>query len=284
MNLEKLVEETDKLLPSSQILPRLLVLLEDPDSNPTDVVSVVNVDPALTSQVLTMSNSSYYGFGSPSVDLFDAVNRIGFQELFRMVGICMAKSFGGSACENYFLDEGELWENSVATAIVCEMLAKLVHQSANLAYTLGLLHSLGKLVINRLDGRRYAAVFERVEEDGLALIEAENLMLGFNHADTCDALLRKWQYPNEIRLPIKYQYEPEKAEAYPQMTAILHLARYIVSSVGEAPGRDALAFQFKPESLDILSIAPKKVEALMLSVPERLDEVKAMIGVTAKKN
>lgn len=282
MNLEKLVVETKDLLPNSQVLPRLVSLLQSADTDTTDIVKLVKIDPALTAQVIKMSNGSFYGFSESCSELDEAIGRIGLQELLKVVSLCLYKSINDKPVTNYGLNEGDLWENAVATAFAMEVLAKEVALSEGLCYTVGLLHSLGKLVINQLEGDYYKRVFERIDESSLSLIAAEREVLGFDHAQACDALLMKWSYSDDVRIPIAMQYEPMKAEPFREIACALHLAKYLVVGVGLNHGRAAMAVELCPDALDVLSIDANGLQLLMMAVHERLGEAKDLIGNTKK--
>jgi len=278
MNLDTLIAQVRNILPSPQILPRLLTILEDPDSHSAEVVDIIKLDPALTAQVLALSNSAFYGYSSPSIDLDEAVNRIGFKELYKLVGLVLCKRLvGQSALPAYQIDEGELWENSIACAFAMEKLAAAARSEPTMAYTLGLMQGLGKIVINQYAGDAYLAVFDAIESRGCSMLEAESGVFGFDHARTCEALLAKWNFPEEISVPVAYQYRPAEAPLYREPASMLHLAKWIVSGLGANCGRDAFAFEMDGSVLEILDLSETHVQLLILEVQERLATVKCLL-------
>lgn len=278
MNLDTIVSQTKKLLPNPQILPKLLSVLEDANSDASDIVKLVKVDPGLTAQIISVSNGAYYGFSEPCTELEEAVNRVGFQELFKLVSLCLCRSVGGKAVTNYYLDEGALWENAVTTGVIMESLSSDFELPTGLSYTVGLLHSLGKFVINQLDGDVYESVYQEIERNNLTLIEAEKAVLGFDHAEACDALLKNWDYPQNVREPIACQYEPARSEEFTKITYCLHFTKFLVTSVGCNFGRDAMAIELDPMTLDVLNLSKQDLALYTIKVQERLEEVQGMLN------
>lgn len=278
MRLEDIVSQTKDLLPNPQILHRLSAILGNDDVSAADVVKLVKVDPGLSAKVISVSNGAFYGFSDPCSALDDAINRIGFQELYKLVSLCILRSVGDKAVPNYYLDEGALWENAVVTAVSMEHLAQRFGIASGLAYTVGLLHSLGKFVINQLDGEVYEAVYAEVDNNTTTLVNAERKVLGFDHAQACSALLKNWDYPDEVCLPIHYQYTPGKAEQYVELTYCLHLTKFLVTSVGCNFGRDALAVELDEQTLVALNILGDELNLFTVEIFEQMDKIKMLLN------
>src|SRR6476660_5990754 len=112
--IERFVSKVDYLPPAPQILPTLLPLLGNPDSDSSRLVQLIQYDPALTAQILKATKSAALARTQTPVDLFAAVNLLGFREIYRRVAILMGFglfkiSQGGCAV----VTEG-LWRHSVS--------------------------------------------------------------------------------------------------------------------------------------------------------------------------
>ncbi len=278
MTLDELIAQTERLLPSPQVLPRLLTVLESDDANAWDIVELVKLDPALTTQVLALSNSAYYGFSSSSTDLEEAVNRLGFRELYKLVSLILCKKLiGGGGLDAYLLAEGQLWEHSLATALAAENIAGMAGEASSLAYTVGLMHCIGKMAINQLGADLYESVYEKIETEGLTMLEAEREVLGFDHAAASAALLKHWKFPEEACLPIEHQYVPASASGHQGMTSVLHAAVYAAALIGANHGRDAWAFHLDESALKRARQTSDSIQQVVIQVVDRLDDVKGLI-------
>ena len=103
-----------KLPPALGIFGRLRTLLDDADCDLDEIVELLRVDPALTFQIIKLSNSALYGLKSRTQTLDEAVARVGFGEIHQLVGLIVSRqSFQGDLA-NYGIPAGRLWENAVA--------------------------------------------------------------------------------------------------------------------------------------------------------------------------
>ena len=282
MNLDTIISQVKRLPPNPQIMLKLLRLLQDINTDPGDIVELIRIDTALTAQVLRLSNSAYYGVVTPSYNLEEAVNRIGFRETYKLVGVVCSSQIFNTPVQTYYLESDQLWENSIATALVMELIAQRMGTDHSIAYTIGLLHSIGKIIINQVMADKYADVYALIEKEKLSLIEAETKVLGFNYAQLGMALLKKWNFPAEICEPIEHQFTPMEAPTQQLHACALHLAMCVVGGVGLNYGRDAWAFAASEEALKKLDLKPDDLERFLMQIHERLNDIKSLL-VTGKQ-
>lgn len=274
MTIDEIIRNASNLPPSPQILPKLLTVLQSSDSTYGEIAKLINLDQSLTSQVLTWSNSGYYGYVQKSVDMEEAISRVGVNEIYKLIGIVMVKRLADYEVSFYGLDPGELWENSLAAAFSMEVLAQRVAANVNVAYTVGLLHAMGKFVIGQACGNAYEDIFRAVEEEKLSLIHAEEKVIGHNHAQVGCALLEKWNFPKSVTHPIEYQYKPFAAKDYKNLAYMINFAHFVMASIGETRGHHSLAFEVDEKVFEQLSISPEDVQRTILEVHEKVEEIK----------
>jgi len=283
MKLEDFIQEVRNLMPCPHILPELLKVLEDVDSDPWEIVNLVKLDAALTAQVLALANSAYYSFPEPCTELNEAINRIGFQELYKLVGVVLCKRLVGRDLQTYCVEEDELWQHSLACAVTMEQIAKKIGLNVPMAYTLGLLADIGKIALNQVGQEAYAQVFQRIEKEALSMSKAETAEIGFDHSMTTAALLQKWNFPEEARVPVSYQYNPMECPEPREMACALHVALWVVAAVGFNAGRDAWAFEMDERALQQLKLGRDDLEIFMVGVRERIDEVRSFLKILPDK-
>ncbi len=276
-NFDTLLAQVKRLPPNPQIMLKLLRLLQDINTNPNDIVELIRIDAPLTAQVLRLSNSAYYGVVTPSYNLEEAINRIGFRETYKLVGVVCSSQIFNTPVQTYYLENDQLWENSIAAALVMENMAQRIGLDPSNCYTIGLLHPIGKVIINQLMSDKYAEVYGLIEKEKISIIEAEERILGFHHAQIGKALLAKWNFPPEIYEPIEYQYNPMEAPTQQMSACALHLANCVVGGVGLNYGRDAWAFKAHDEALEKLGLEPDDLERFLLQIHERLNDIKGLL-------
>ena len=232
MDIATVVDSVEDLSPTAKILPKLQSLLRDPESGMEDIIALLKTDAPLTAQILRLSNSAAYRFASPCTDLEGAISCLGFQEVYRIVGIVATGQILGKPTPVYKLETGELWENALKTAVITDALAKGSKVDPNTAYTMGLVHSLGKVVINSYYMDKGIEIYCDVAQD-FFIPDLEHRLIGFDHAQAGAALLRKWSFPEEFCIPIEHYPYPLKALSYGEQACLLHIATETAHALNE---------------------------------------------------
>lgn len=184
-------------------------------------------------------------------DLGEAVSLLGIKEIYRIVSNVASSSFLDGELSSMEISKGGLWTHSLAVAIVMETIAENESDLEGLPYTLGLLHDIGKLVLHHAYGECYDRVFKGVETENLSLNQAETALFGFDHALVGGEILKEWGFPEEIYIPVRYQYAPEKAGSLRKMSDALQIANWAAGVIGCNDGRDTWALNMENLSTEI---------------------------------
>lgn len=283
MKVSDILSKSIKLPPSPEILPKLLHVLQDSESTYWEIAKLVHLDQSLTAQVLNWSNSGYYGYAEKSVDIEEAISRVGTKEIYKLVGIVMGKRLLKDPISFYGLDAGQLWETSLAAAFSMEALALRVGEDSNACYTIGLLHGIGKLAIGQACEEGYEKVFDLVEKENITLAEAEERVIGCNHAQVGQRLLEKWNFKSDVSEPVGYQYKPLTAQNYPKASSMMNLTHFIISGVGQNFGKSANAFEVDPNVLESLGISENDLQLILIDSLSKIEDVKTLIVDQARK-
>lgn len=220
MDLHSLISEVDALPPTAQLLPKLQGMLRDEATDIASLASMVKVDVGLATEIVRVSNSAFFG-GGEAKGLEEAINRLGFDEIYRIASTIAAKHALAGPLPFYNMASGTLWNEAIATAVLMENAAMGADLNADTAYTVGLLHAIGKLVINAHFVSRGMEVYG--EEDPGP--EMERKLLGWDHAQVGGAVLENWKFPVEVYEPIQFQFEPSTAGDEQAMATLLGLTR-----------------------------------------------------------
>ena len=275
ISLEQIVEGIVNLPPTPRILPKLQKLLRDPDSSIHDIISLVKVDAPMTAQIVRLSNSAYYNSGDPVQSLEEAVNRLGFREVYRVTSVAAAHQVMGEALPLYNMGKGELLEGSVSTAILMvEIGSRARRLDLDAAYTTGLLHSIGKVVINQYFLKHGLELYGNVGGETVDVMW-ERRLLGFDNAAAGAAILEKWKFPDEILVPVKCQLEPLKAPVHQSWACQLAVARLVAPTLrtkdGTAPKLEGITID-----KEVLECAGLDQERLLEAVADASAGLKEM--------
>lgn len=273
-----LIDQAKNLPPSPEILPKLLRVLEKEDSTYWEIARYIQLDQALTSQILTWSNSGYYGYLDRSSDIQEAIGRVGIGEIFKIVGMIISKRIMNKASEFYAADAQQLWENSLAGAFSMEALSYKTSINTNISYTTGLLHGIGKIVIDQVCPKSYNDVFELINKKNYSIIQAEKEIIGFNHAEIGGALLRKWNFQEEICQSIADQYSPSSCGASGKTLAyMLNVSHFLIASLGQNHGRSAMSVPLDSNALKFLNLPEKDLQLMLINIQDKINDVKAQL-------
>lgn len=279
MTVEELLKTTETLPPAPEVLPKLVKIMKDPDTDSNDVVQLIATDSAITAGVLKLSNSGAYSPPSPVTDLNEAVALLGIKEVYRIVNIVSSGDYLSGALPSMSIGKGSLWQHSLAVALIMDEIAKDATDSEGLPYTLGLLHDIGKLGLHLGCGERYVDVFKKVETERLTIDKAEAETFGFDHAVAGSKMLEHWGFPEEVYLPIRHQYHPSEApEEHRALAGALHVANWGAAVIGCNDGRDSWALEMVEGAFTIDQMA---IELAILNAQERLEKAKKALAVGA---
>ena len=277
MTVEELLKNTETLPPAPEVLPKLVKIMKNPDTDSNDVVQLIATDPAITAGVLKLSNSGAYSPPSPVTDLTEAVALLGIKEVYRIVNLVSSGDYLDGALPSMAIGKGSLWQHSLAVALIMDQIARDATDLEGLPYTLGLLHDIGKLGLHLGCGERYIDVFKAVETERLSLDKAEERTFGFDHAVAGAKMLESWAFPEDVYIPIRYQYHPVEApEPYRQLAGALHVANWGAAIIGCNDGRDSWALEMVDGAFAIEQTA---LELGILRAQEALEKAKKALLV-----
>lgn len=184
---------------SLPVLPELAdhvirMALED-DISVARMSALIEKDQALTARILSLANSSFYKRSRSVYTVRDAVVVIGFDAVRTMaLGVSVLDMFPTVKGAN--LDLKAFWRHSMACALFAEaMMESLNSRNTAKAFCAGLLHDIGKLVMDRTRPQEYAAVLKEAENGSRPLYELEKEMLGTTHTDMGREVIAYWKLP-----------------------------------------------------------------------------------------
>lgn len=274
---DELVRQLKHFPSAPRVLPRLKRLLSDTNSAMGEVVSFIRLDPGIAARVLQMGNSAYYGNGNHCFTIDEAVHRVGYGQIYELVSYAVASQVLIRPLAAYGLEADELWKRSVACAIAAEFIASQAGVDQDLAYTVGLLHSVGMVAVDEW-------IFQQRPGEQVLLtgalpreaIDAERALFGFHQGDAGAALLQLWEFPAAMTEPVRWQYSPRTTIGHQREACLLHAAKWLRTAVcSPAP----LPPRPDPLILQTLRLTPAHLECWLPEVHRRLEAVGSLLQV-----
>ena len=277
---DRYLDRITTLPPAPGVATELLGLFSDPNIDIDRVIDLIRRDASLTANVIKMSNSAHFRGAEASNDIFEAVTRLGFYEVYRVVAallgaraMAMWKTKGG-------LNINDLWRHSVASAIAAGKLAKRTDESEAVAYTAGLLHDIGKLVFASVEGVRYANLVREASKSGTRLRAAELATFGVDHALVGQQLLSRWGLPDSLTEAVGLHDNPLQAsQPYGRLTAIVQIASDLAAQTDLEGSRAQVMPSIHPAAMELLGITDDELPALLVEIQEGLQQVAGISSV-----
>ena len=237
----KIFSKIDELPTLPVVLPRLLNLMESEKSDASDIAHVISNDPALTSKILKVANSAYYGFAQEICSLDRAVPLLGLnmvRSLALSIGVIGSLPKGGDKSRHFSRED--LWIHSLAAATVVQELGKRngKREKNEHLFIVGLLHDIGKIVLDQFFSEPFGQALEEAwSREDLSLYMAERKIIGMDHGEVGNMLLRRWKFPNIISDPISVHHQTEIPEGI-NLTdlALLRVADSLSKELGFGQG------------------------------------------------
>jgi putative nucleotidyltransferase with HDIG domain len=275
--LDDYIDKVKHLPPAPRILPELLALLRQEDIDSSRVVELISFDPGITAAVLRLCNSAYFAGATPANDLPEAVNRIGFRQVYQLVAAVSGARLLGPAQRGYGIDAGELWRHSVTAAVAAQLIAEEKGADAGVIFTAALLHDLGKIILAEALEHIYARLVEETQCNQASMVETEKRLLGVNHAEIGGRLLARWKFPASIVSAVTAHHQPASAESDKDLAAYVYLGNMIAYFMGYGYGHNAFALRGRAEALEILNVSPAALPEYMIKTFDKLQTVEGLL-------
>jgi HD-like signal output (HDOD) protein len=255
-----------------QFVIETLKKLDDPKSNAAGVGEILSKDEGLVLRILRLANSAYYGLSRRITGVSEAISFLGFKTVKSIVLAASVYKFMDSAFTGYSLDRGELWKHSQGVAATSRHLSeKLKAGDPEEAYIGGLMHDIGKIVLNDYVRFGYSIILRLVEEDGIPFCEAERQVLGFDHAQVGGLVMEQWILPDAYSYMTTYHHAPEnlpkEASEFQKALDVVHVSNAMCLMLGVGMGADGMQYHISTESLERLGISDQ-TESIMAEFVE----------------
>ena len=248
-----------------QVVQEVMSSFKDPNVGSAILAHKIELDQGLSSRVLRVANSSFYGLAREVGSIQDAVTVLGFDTVRSLVvSAGFMHTFFESGSDEMF-DRHAYWVRNFRVASYTEALAQCLGGGRQLSFTAGLFHDVGQLVMSICVPEKFAELLKQQKTSGLSLVEIERDALGFDHAVIGAEMARRWNFPPKIEHAIHYWRTPESVSFEP-ITGMVNVAVLLESGLtGEA------LISSVPKTLrDRLQLSWERIESCM-PVPEELD-------------
>ncbi len=277
-DLSNYIVETEFLPPAFELVPRLLLLLDDPEVNSESLADVIRVDPGLTADVLRVCNSATFAGGQRAETIQTAVFRLGLREMYGIVTKVVASPVLMKPPQVGELETLDLWNHSLAAAAAAQIIARDKGEDPEVAFTAGLLHDLGKVVLGQASPAEYAEVLHKSREVNQILWQLEQARFKMDHAAVGGRLLKHWNFPDNIVAAVAFHHAPKSARAHARLAGIVYLANILAYHLGQGLGNPDYVVHPDPAVLHLFDITREDIENYIGDVRESFRREKELFG------
>lgn len=276
----RILQNLAELPPMPQVVFKAHAIMDDPDSDARQVAELIETDQAIATKVLKLANSAYYGLSGKVSSIQHASVVLGYKALRELITLAGTSSLLGSKLYGYDMDSGTLWRHSMTVAFGSKIIAhRQSPELENDAFSAGLIHDVGKLVLDRLVLNRKSRFDEYLASGDKSFLSAENRILGFDHAEIGYEICLRWQIPEKLATAIRYHHQMP-AEVRDQLAVIVAMANNIavmgeaLSMVGQIEnGIDAVMYMADDDLMAGLGLAHEDIGAIMNEALEAVAKI-----------
>ena len=221
MTLEELLLHPNALPTVPKVVEELIASFEKPDVSLDEVARTLSLDPVLSAKLLRLANSAYYHVSRRIGNVEDAIRMLGFVTVRTLV---ISSGLVGGFKTVPGLDLRRFWRYSLHTAVAARYIAKKVGLNTDLAFTIGMMHAIGQLVMHSGIPAEAQELDKTVGSYDPARLAAEKTAFGFDYSEVGAELAVRWKFPDVFPDTIRGFAQPLVAMPLSRMAAVMHLA------------------------------------------------------------
>jgi putative nucleotidyltransferase with HDIG domain len=268
---DEIDRSVEEVRPIPQIALKIIQMVRDHNRSFKDIAKEVRQDQVLSAKIIRLCRSALFGM-KWEVDSIDrALVMLGEKRFLQMVVSASAEDFYPLNGNGYSLCKGGLYKHALGTAMISEGLANFTGKvPPDIAYTAGLLHDIGKVVLDQYITRAYALFYRRTQVDGVNITAAERELFGISHTEVGGRMAARWSLPAILSDVITYHHHPEQATVSPELAHLVYLADLIMSRFMVGHELERLDTDGLASRLERLGISPSRFPVIIDGIPRQI--------------
>lgn len=272
LDLDTLIRQVDSLPALPAVVVELIESVDDEDADADLLASKISRDQALVARMLRVANSSFYGLQGKVTSIHDAIVVLGLRGVRTLAtAAAVTACFSSRGLAGSF-DYRAFWAHGISVALCARAIARRLRVSEENAFTAGLLHDIGRLVLAARFPRHFDAVVEHRRREDCLLVDAEVALLGIDHARIGRALTERWHFSPLISAAIAGHHQSEQAELR-SLTHLIHVADGIVHALALSGGRHDIVPPISPVSWNAVNLDREDFLEIFAEVEAQFEDV-----------
>ncbi len=261
MNFDSLFQQQSALPTIPKVVQEVIDSFNNEDVSIEEIARKLAADQVLSAKLLRLANSSYYHSSRSIGTVDDAVLMLGFMTVRTLV-ISSGLTGGFKAMPG--VDLKQFWRFSMYTAVIAKWIAKQVHGNSDVAFTVGLMHAIGQLVMHAAMPEQTLAIDKIAGPLDARRVSVEQTSFGYDFSDVGAELARRWRFPDNFGVAIKGFPDPLNAAKFDLMSGVIHVAVWRARAEENAYSDEEKEATIP---IDVLKKMGLKKEAVLVDMP-----------------
>ncbi|MFZ6863190.1 HDOD domain-containing protein [Undibacterium sp. Ji67W] len=275
--IQQIIEEVKDLPTLPAVVMEILNNIDKEDVDTHELAQKVTHDIALTAKTLRYANSAYYSTMIKVTTIQQAISLLGLSTVRQIiVTSALTGCFPENNCAGF--SHKEFWKHSNIVAIIAKILARRLSFNQDVAFTAGLLHDVGTLVLATYHGADFEQVLAWQAEHQCTQYKAEKHVIGIDHAAVGEALARQWNFSEQMILAIAGHHHPEKpGQGF--LATIVHVANGIAHVLNGNAEPDHSTPEITALSWENLGLTQESLDQVLAEASKEFQELQEKIEI-----
>jgi HD-like signal output (HDOD) protein len=274
MTVESLFSETPNLPNIPKVIQSLIEQFNDSNSNADAISKNIQMDQVLSAKIMRLANSARYGAGRKIASIDSAVVMLGIDTLKTLV---VASGITGAFKDIEGFDKKAFWRDSFMVASIAKLVAKHTNADPETAFTCGMMHNIGELLIH-IAYPEQAVKIDKLVEAGANRIDLQDNQFACNFTEASAELARRWNFPVEIVKAVRQQATPNDFENYSNYSGIIYLASYLNNAFKANKEPETVLAEFPSDIAKPLDINLVSFFEAIVELTQAEDDIEAIIS------
>ena len=278
--IEQVIENLDQLPSIPEVASKIINMVNDPNVSFKLIGDEISRDQAMTTNILKLCNSAYFSQGKEITSVERAIVSLGLKEVKNIVMVVATKPVLDKFVIGYDLAKGDLWLQGLVVATIAKKIAlmKKNKEIADVVFTGGIIHNVGKVVLAIFVQNTFKDIMDLVQTNNISFPEAEKEIMGFDHQEVGEKILTKWNFPPVLRSIVRFYHDPEHApKEHAVEVSIVHVANVISLMAGVGVGSDGLYHELNGFALKQTGLSGQEIDDLYAKIPETIKQIRELL-------
>lgn len=277
--IDALLNDSTKLPSISSVVLKVMEMVQHPDVDIAALAAEIAKDPGITASIIKLSNSAYYRQAKPIKTVQESLMNLGIKVVKEIILLTAAKGILNKNLPGYQIDAEAMWLHSIIVAELSSRIAKdkKLNIETDLAFTGGLLHDIGKVVLAQFFPGVMLQIKNELKDGKDTFDSIEKKFFGYDHQEVGAKLLKTWNFPSELIAVALFHHNPEKATKFNELVAVIHVANTITIISGIGIDIGGLTNPLSNEALKLIGITEEDLQKYYILLPEIEHQVAELI-------